>query len=164
MVVWRRVILPLVFVLVLGAAAAALVKLAFFPDVTQAAPADPSAGVADPITAVERGSVVSALKLDATIARMREVVGSGPVYLSFDIDSLDPGFAPGTGTPEVGGLAPREAMELIRGAAGLDVVGGDVGEVAPPYDATTNTAHIWAQMLFEIFAVAALARQSRRRG
>ena len=69
MVVWRRVILPLVFVLVLGAAAAALVKLAFFPDVTQAAPADPSAGVADPVTAVERGSVVSALKLDATIAR-----------------------------------------------------------------------------------------------
>jgi guanidinopropionase len=98
------------------------------------------------------------LGVDRTIARIREVVGHGPTYISFDIDSLDPGFAPGTGTPEVGGLAPREAMELIRGAAGLDIVGGDVVEVAPQYDATTNTAHAGAQMLFEIFAVVALAR------
>jgi guanidinopropionase len=98
------------------------------------------------------------LGVGGTIARMREVVGHGPTYFSFDIDSLDPGFAPGTGTPEVGGLAPREAMELIRGAAGLDIVGGDVVEVAPQYDATTNTAHAGAQMLFEIFAVVALAR------
>jgi agmatinase len=98
------------------------------------------------------------LGLDATIARMREVVGGGPAYISFDVDSIDPGFAPGTGTPEVGGLAPREAMALIRGAAGLDIVGGDVVEVAPQYDATTNTAQIGAQMLFEIFAVAAMAR------
>jgi agmatinase len=98
------------------------------------------------------------LGVDKTIARIREVVGDGPTYISFDIDSLDPGFAPGTGTPEVGGLAPREAMELIRGAAGLEIVGGDVVEVAPQYDATTNTAHAGAQMLFEIFAVVALAR------
>lgn len=69
MVVWRRVILPLVFVLVLGAGAAALVKLAFFPDAVQAAPEDPAAEVADPISTVERGSVVNALKLDASIAR-----------------------------------------------------------------------------------------------
>jgi len=99
------------------------------------------------------------LGLEATIARMREVLGTGPAYISFDVDSIDPGFAPGTGTPEVGGLAPREVMALIRGAAGLDIVGGDVVEVAPQYDATTNTAQIGAQMLFEIFAVAAMARR-----
>ena len=68
------------------------------------------------------------------------MVGDGPTYVSFDIDSLDPAFAPGTGTPEVGGLSTREAMELVRGCAGLNIVGGDVVEVAPQYDATTNTA------------------------
>lgn len=98
------------------------------------------------------------LGIDATIARMRDVVGSGPAYISFDIDSLDPGFAPGTGTPEVGGLSPREVMALIRGAAGLDIVGGDVVEVAPAYDTTTATAQAAAQMLFEIVTVIALAR------
>ena len=96
--------------------------------------------------------------LNATIGRMRDVVGAGPAYISFDIDSLDPGFAPGTGTPEVGGLAPREAMALIRGAAGLEIVGGDVVEIAPAYDPTTATAQIGAQMLFEIVSVIALAR------
>jgi guanidinopropionase len=99
--------------------------------------------------------------LEATIARIREVVGGGPAYLSFDIDSLDPAFAPGTGTPEAGGLQTREAMELVRGCAGLDIIGGDVVEVAPMYDATTNTAQAGAQMLFEIFSVAVMARLSR---
>lgn len=99
--------------------------------------------------------------IDAAIARMREVVGDGPTYLSFDIDSLDPAFAPGTGTPEVGGLSSREAMALIRGAAGLDIIGGDVVEVAPQYDATTNTAQAGAQMLFEIVSVVALAIKAR---
>jgi agmatinase len=102
------------------------------------------------------------LGLDRAIARIREVLGDGPAYISFDIDSLDPGFAPGTGTPESGGLFPREAMELVRAAAGLDIVGGDVVEVAPQYDATSNTAQAGAQMLFEIFAVAALAIQRRK--
>jgi agmatinase len=102
------------------------------------------------------------LGLDATLARAREVLGSGPTYISFDIDSLDPGFAPGTGTPEVGGLSPREAMELIRGVAGLDIVGGDVVEIAPQYDATTNTAQAGAQMLFEILSVVALAIRRQR--
>ena len=97
------------------------------------------------------------LGLEGTIARIRQVVGDGPAYLSFDIDSLDPSFAPGTGTPEIGGLSSREAMELVRGCAGLDIIGGDVVEVAPMYDATTNTAHAGAQMLFEILAVTAMA-------
>lgn len=95
--------------------------------------------------------------LDATIANMRAVVGSGPTYCSFDIDSLDPAFAPGTGTPESGGLTSREVMALLRGAAGLDIIGGDVVEVAPQYDATTNTAQAGAQMLFEIVSLVALA-------
>jgi guanidinopropionase len=96
-----------------------------------------------------------------TIKKMREVVGGGPTYISFDIDSLDPAFAPGTGTPEAGGLSTREAMELVRGCAGLNVIGGDVVEVAPQYDATTNTVQAAAQMLFEILAVVALARRRK---
>jgi guanidinopropionase len=103
-----------------------------------------------------------AMGLDATIAKMRAVVGEGPVYCSFDIDSLDPAFAPGTGTPEIGGLSSREAMALLRGAAGLDVIGGDVVEVAPQYDATTNTAHAGAQMLFEIVSLVAMATMAGR--
>ena len=97
-----------------------------------------------------------------TIKQIREVVGTGPTYISFDIDSLDPAFAPGTGTPEIGGLTTREAMELVRGCAGLNIVGGDVVEVAPQYDATTNTAQAAAQMLFEILALIALARRKGR--
>jgi agmatinase len=96
------------------------------------------------------------LGVDETIARMRKVVGDGPVYLSFDVDSLDPAFAPGTGTPEAGGLSTREAMALVRGAAGLDIIGGDVVEVAPQYDATSNTAQAGAQILFEIVSLIAL--------
>lgn len=99
-----------------------------------------------------------------TIKKIRDVVGDGPTYVSFDIDSLDPAFAPGTGTPEAGGLSTREAMELVRGCAGLNVVGGDVVEVAPQYDATTNTAQAAAQMLFEILALVALGRARPRAG
>ncbi|GAA0780009.1 agmatinase [Roseibium denhamense] len=83
----------------------------------------------------------------------REKVGDGPVYLSFDIDSLDPAFAPGTGTPEIGGLTTREAQEILRALKGTNLIGGDVVEVAPQYDATTNTAHAGAQMLFEILSL-----------
>lgn len=84
------------------------------------------------------------------IQRARAVVGEGPTYLSFDIDSLDPAFAPGTGTPEVGGLTTREALSLLRGMKGLNLVGADIVEVAPQYDATTNTAQAGGQVLFEL--------------
>src|SRR3954470_19738880 len=70
----------------------------------------------------------------ATMQRIRELVGSRPLYVTFDIDSVDPAFAPGTGTPEVGGLTSYEAQELVRGLAGLNLVGCDIVEVAPPYD------------------------------
>ena len=98
----------------------------------------------------------------AVIAKARAAVGDGPAYLSFDIDALDPAFAPGTGTPEIGGLSTREAQAILRGLAGIDVVGGDLVEVAPQYDATTNTAHAGAQILFEILSLMAVAPSRRR--
>jgi agmatinase len=96
---------------------------------------------------------VPGIGMQALIEKARSVVGDGPTYLSFDIDSVDPGFAPGTGTPEVGGLTPREVLELLRGLKGINFVGGDVVEVAPQYDATTNTAHVAAQVLFTILCL-----------
>ncbi len=93
---------------------------------------------------------IERLGIDAIVRTALKVVGGGPTYLSFDIDSLDPAFAPGTGTPEIGGLTTREAQAILRGLKGVNLVGGDVVEVAPQYDATTNTAHAGAQMLFEI--------------
>ncbi|MDX2155296.1 MAG: agmatinase [Hyphomicrobiaceae bacterium] len=105
---------------------------------------------------------VDRLGIDAVIARARTVIGDGPTYVSFDIDSIDPGLAPGTGTPEAGGLLPREALAIVRGLAGIDMVGGDVVEIAPQYDATTSTAQIGAQMLFELLCLAALRKDDGR--
>ncbi|MCF7698300.1 agmatinase [Loktanella sp. M215] len=84
------------------------------------------------------------------MARIREMIGDTPVYLSFDIDALDPGFAPGTGTVEPGGLSTWQAFEIVRGCAGLNLVGCDLVEVSPPYDTTGNTALIGANLLFEM--------------
>jgi guanidinopropionase len=106
---------------------------------------------------------VTAMGIPAVVARAREVVGGGPVYVTFDVDGLDPGFAPGTGTPEVGGLTPREVLAILRGLKGLDVIGGDVVEIAPQYDATTNTAQIGAQCLFEMLSLVAVARAGTHR-
>ncbi|WAP69199.1 agmatinase [Jiella pelagia] len=107
---------------------------------------------------------ISDLGIAAIVEKAREVVGDGPVYLSFDIDSLDPAFAPGTGTPEIGGLSSREAQAILRGLAGVNMIGGDVVEVAPQYDATTNTAHAGAQMLFELLSLARLSPAISERG
>lgn len=85
--------------------------------------------------------------------RVRETVGDAPVYLSFDIDSLDPAFAPGTGTVEPGGLTTWQALEVVRGIAGLNLVGADLVEVSPPYDPTGNTALIGANLLYEMLCV-----------
>ena len=100
--------------------------------------------------------------VDAVVEKAREVVGSGPCYVSFDVDGLDPVFAAGTGTPEVGGLTTREAQQLLRGLRGLNIVGGDVVEIAPEYDATTNTAHTGKQMMFEILCLLADSIAERR--
>jgi agmatinase len=96
---------------------------------------------------------IDRLGIAHVVARAKEVIGDGPAYLTFDIDSLDPAFAPGTGTPEIGGLTTREALAILRGLKGIDLVGADVVEVAPQYDATANTAHAGAQMLFEILSL-----------
>ncbi len=102
------------------------------------------------------------LGIKAVVQKARAVVGDGPVYITFDVDGLDPVYAPGTGTPEVGGLTTREALALIRGLRGLNLVGGDVVEVAPQYDPTTNTARVGAQMMFEILCLLAEATAGRR--
>ncbi|MHA7775775.1 agmatinase [Roseibium sp. M-1] len=96
---------------------------------------------------------ISGLGCEKIAELARAKVGEGAVYLSFDIDSLDPAYAPGTGTPEIGGLTTREAQEILRALKGVNLIGGDVVEVAPQYDATTNTAHAGAQMLFEILSL-----------
>lgn len=88
--------------------------------------------------------------LTPLMADIRSKVGEAPVYLSYDIDSLDPAFAPGTGTVEVGGLTTIQGLEIIRGCAGLDLVGGDLVEVSPPYDPSGNTALIGANYLYEM--------------
>lgn len=105
---------------------------------------------------------VQEMGIAAVVARARAVVGDGPVYVSFDVDSLDPAFAPGTGTPEVGGLSSAQALSILRGFARLNVIGGDVVEVAPQYDPTTNTAQIAAQVLFELLCLVARGRNRSR--
>ncbi len=83
----------------------------------------------------------------------REIGADVPVYISYDIDSLDPAYAPGTGTPEIGGLSTAQAMELIRALRGLNVVGCDLVEVSPPYDTSGNTALTGANLLYELLCI-----------
>jgi len=84
---------------------------------------------------------------------IRTSVGDSPVYITYDIDSLDPAFAPGTGTVEIGGLTTIQALEIVRGCQGLNIVGGDLVEVSPPYDTSGNTALIGANLLYEMLCV-----------
>ncbi|MGH7042220.1 MAG: agmatinase [Acetobacteraceae bacterium] len=97
----------------------------------------------------------------AAAAEARRVVGDGPVYLSYDIDSLDPAEAPGTGTPEAGGITMREALRLLRALRGVDFVGADLVEVAPPFDVGDVTAFNGASVLFEELCLLAEARAAR---
>jgi guanidinobutyrase len=91
--------------------------------------------------------------LDPLMAEIRTQIGDGPMYLSFDIDGLDPSFAPGTGTPEIGGLTIVQGVEIIRGCRGLNVVGCDVVEVAPIYDVSGMTSLVAANLLYEMLCV-----------
>ena len=102
------------------------------------------------------------LGVDAVIAEARRVVGPGKTYLSFDVDALDPVYAPGTGTPEIGGLTTFDAQRMIRGMRGLDLVGGDVVEVSPPFDMSGNTALVAVTMMFEILCLLAERVAARR--
>ena len=82
-------------------------------------------------------------------------IWSPATYISFDVDSIDPAFTPGTGTPEVGGFLPREVQKLIRGFRGLNLIGADVVEVSPPFDQSGNTALVAATMLWELLCIIA---------
>ncbi|WP_411351000.1 agmatinase [Leisingera aquaemixtae] len=86
-------------------------------------------------------------------AEIRRDIGNRPVYVSYDIDSLDPAYAPGTGTPEIGGLTTPQALELIRALKGVNIVGCDLVEVSPPYDPSGNTALVAANLLYELLCV-----------
>jgi len=85
--------------------------------------------------------------------RIKNDLKQSPVYISFDIDSLDPAYAPGTGTPEIGGLTTPQAIELIRSLSGLNIVGCDLVEVSPPYDPSGNTALTAANILYEMLCI-----------
>ena len=89
------------------------------------------------------------------IDEARNIVGDQRTYISFDIDGIDPAFAPGTGTPEIGGILPIEAQKLIRGLRGLNLIGADIVEVSPPFDLSGNTALIAATIMYEILCIIA---------
>ena len=99
--------------------------------------------------------------IDSVVEEMRGTVGDAPVYLTFDIDGLDPMCAPGTGVPEIGGLTTWQAMQIIRGCAGLRLIGADLVEVSPPCDTNDVTSIVAAHLLFEIASVFAV-NQARR--
>ncbi|MEM8814009.1 MAG: agmatinase [Pseudomonadota bacterium] len=100
--------------------------------------------------------------LDAVVAEIRERVGDHPVYLTFDIDALDPAFAPGTGTPEIGGFTTREALKLVRGLRGLNYIGADLVEVAPPFDSQGITALAGMTLMYEMLCHLAESQSARR--
>ena len=98
------------------------------------------------------------LGVQGVIDEAHRVVGSGPAYVTFDVDGLDPVYAPGTGTPEVGGFSTLEAQLMLRGLRGLNLIGGDVVEVSPPFDQSGNTVLVGATMMFEILCLLAESR------
>lgn len=102
--------------------------------------------------------------VDAVMNEARAVVGDGPVYVSFDIDGIDPSMAPGTGTPEIGGFTTHQAQRMIRRLQGLNLVGADLVEVSPPFDPSGQTAWVGCNIMFELLCVLADAVARRRGG
>jgi guanidinopropionase len=100
------------------------------------------------------------LGVNKVISEARRVIGDGPTYISFDVDGLDPVYAPGTGTPEVGGYTTYDAQQMLRGLSGCNLIGGDVVEVSPPLDPSGNTALVGATMMFEILCLLAESYKS----
>ncbi len=99
--------------------------------------------------------------IDDVMAEAVALMGGKPTYVSFDVDIIDPSMAPGTGTPEIGGITTREAQQMVRKLGGLDIIGADVVEVAPPFDPFGMTALVGATMMFELLCVVAEARASK---
>lgn len=102
------------------------------------------------------------LGVDGIIKEIHEIVGDTPAYATFDVDALDPAFAVGTGTPEVGGMTSFEAIQMIRGLSGLNLIGADVVEVAPPFDPSGATALVGATLMFELLCVTAESLSKRK--
>jgi guanidinopropionase len=96
-----------------------------------------------------------ALGWSAVMQIAREVVGEGATYVSFDIDFVDPAYAPGTGTPEVGGPNSWQALQVVRALQGVNIVGADLVEVSPPFDQSGGTAYLGASLMFELLCVMA---------
>jgi agmatinase len=101
---------------------------------------------------------IFALGPEAVAARIRERVGGGPAFISFDIDVVDPAFAPGTGTPEAGGPSAHDMLVILRGLTGIDFIGFDVVEVIPAYDPAAQTAMLAANLAYEMLSLVALRR------
>ncbi|WP_170844401.1 agmatinase [Aliiruegeria lutimaris] len=93
--------------------------------------------------------------VEDVMAEAREIVGTAPTYVSYDIDFVDPAFAPGTGTPEIGGPNSFQALQVVRSLKGCNIVGADLVEVSPPFDASGGTAYLGATLLFELLCVMA---------
>jgi len=125
-------------------------------------PEDKDWGLAQGIRVIEIEEF-NKLGIEKTIAEARRVAGEGPVYVSFDVDGLDPVYAPGTGTPEIGGFTTLEAQQMVRGLRGLDIVGADVVEVSPPFDQSGMTALVAVTMMWEILCLMA-ERVGRKKG
>jgi len=102
--------------------------------------------------------------IKAVMAEVREIVGDRPTYCSFDIDFIDPSYAPGTGTPEIGGPTSFQAQQAVRELAGLNLVGADLVEVSPPFDPEGGTAWLGVSIMFELMCVLADAIARRREG
>ena len=102
---------------------------------------------------------VTELGITALVNQVREIVGTKPVYVTFDIDCLDPSMAPGTGTPVIGGLSSMQAQQILRGLRGVNLVGADLVEVAPAYDNSQITALAGATMAMNLVALFASAQQ-----
>lgn len=126
-------------------------------------PEDKDWGLAQGIRVIEIEEF-QRLGVAGTVAEARRVAGGGPVYVSFDVDGLDPVYAPGTGTPEIGGFTTAEAQQMIRGLGGLDIAGADVVEVSPPFDPSGMTALVGVTMMWEILCLVAdrIGRQKGR--
>jgi guanidinopropionase len=99
----------------------------------------------------------------SVMAEAREIVGDDQTYVSFDIDSIDPAYAPGTGTPEIGGFTSFQAQQMVRALEGLNVIGADLVEVSPPFDPSGGTAWVGVSIMFELLCVLATARAARPR-
>ncbi|WP_281973179.1 agmatinase [Ruegeria faecimaris] len=100
--------------------------------------------------------------IDDVMAEVREIVGTGQTYCTYDIDFVDPTYAPGTGTPEIGGPNSFQAQQVIRQLSGVNLVGADLVEVAPPFDAAGGTAWLGISLMFELLCVLAQAVDARR--